>query len=362
MDGMVRRLRVSGSGFAYDAVIGAPAREAIAEVRALLIRDAFAVFVDERVYSLHGEYMDGIFAGFEKYETCLVPQGEEHKSYARAEWALNWMLEKGLSRRSSVVAVGGGVTGDFAGFVAALYMRGVPVIHLPTTLLAMVDSSIGGKVAVNLAAGKNIAGAFHQPAMVIADIHFLATLPGREFRNGLAEMVKHALIGDDDSYRILRRASPEEIARPELIAEAVYHSVRFKASIVQRDEREGGLRSILNFGHTVGHAIESLCGYSGFSHGEAVALGMRAEIEYSRRAGLLAEGDRDAALDLIGRYDLGIPNGGLDGRRVMEHMRYDKKNRQGTIRCVLLEGIGRPVYDRTIDEGLMRQVLDELLA
>lgn len=362
MDGLVKRLRVSGSGFAYDAVIGAPAREAITEMRELLLRDAFAVFVDETVYTLHRTYIDGIFGGFEKFSTYILPGGEEHKSYARAEEAFNWMLEKGLSRRSAVVAIGGGVTGDFTGFAAALYMRGVPVIHLPTTLLAMVDSSIGGKVAVNVAAGKNIVGAFHQPAMVISDMRFLTTLPEREFRNGLAEIVKHALIGDDESFRILRDASPEGIARPELIAEAVYHSVRFKASIVERDEREGGLRSILNFGHTVGHAIESLGAYTSYSHGEAVALGMRAEIEYSRRAGLLPDRERGTALGLIRKYGMGGSGGELEAGRVIEHMRYDKKNRQGEVRCVLLEGIGRPVYDRRIDEDLMREVLDEVLA
>ena len=189
MDGTVKRAPVKTPGGAYEVVVGAGTLPLIEEKRGLLERDVFALVVNETVLGLHGEYIHRCLGGYRNFDTYVMPDGEEQKSYRHAERAFDWLLGRGVSRRSTIVGIGGGVTGDFAGYLAALYMRGISVIHVPTTLLAMVDSSVGGKVAVNLSAGKNIVGAFHQPEIVIADVEFLRTLPDNEMRNGLAEAV-----------------------------------------------------------------------------------------------------------------------------------------------------------------------------
>ncbi len=362
MDGAVKRVPVKTPGGAYDVVVGTGTLPLIAEKRDMLERDIFALVVNETVLGLHGDFIRRCFGGFRNFQSYVMPDGEEHKSYRHAEQAFDWLLESGISRRSTIVAIGGGVTGDFAGYLAALYMRGVSIIHVPTTLLAMVDSSVGGKVAVNLSAGKNIVGAFHQPEIVLADVDFLRTLPDNELRNGLAEAVKHAFIGEESLYALFDANDYDSIKSPEILAEVVYLSARFKSSIVERDEREGGVRAILNFGHTVGHAIESLLEYRGISHGEAVSLGMAAELELSVRSGLLDGAHAGRCVRLLERYGLCTRREGLDADGLMRHMKFDKKTSGGTAHFALLSGTGEPVYDRAVPDDLVRGVLIDVFA
>jgi 3-dehydroquinate synthase len=228
-----------------------------------------AFIVSERVYDLHVEYISDVISRYPRAELFIMDDREENKSYSHAEKFLQGFVEKGFTRESAVVGIGGGVVGDFAGYCASLYMRGIPVVQIPTTLLAMVDSSVGGKVAVNLNVGKNIVGQFHQPSLVLSDTSLLSTLPERELKCGLAEILKHGLIGDEGTLEILRRNTIDSIREEPALSQLIYLSARFKASVVEKDEREEGLRAILNFGHTVGHAIESFMQYRGVSHGEA---------------------------------------------------------------------------------------------
>ncbi|HSV97038.1 MAG TPA: 3-dehydroquinate synthase [Spirochaetota bacterium] len=362
MDGTVKRAAVKTPGGVYDVVVGAGTLPLVEEMRGLLERDTFALIVNKTVLGLHGDYIRRCFGGFRNFDTYVMPDGEEHKGYRHAEQAFDWLLESGVSRRSTIIGIGGGVTGDFAGYLAALFMRGISIIHVPTTLLAMVDSSVGGKVAVNLSAGKNIVGAFHQPEIVLADVDFLRTLPDNELRNGLVEAVKHAFIGEESLYALFESNDFDSIKSPEKLAEVVYLSVRFKSSIVERDEREGGVRAILNFGHTVGHAIESFLEYRGISHGEAVSLGMAAELELSVRAGLLDRAHAGRCARLLERYGLCTRRDGLDADGLMCHMKFDKKTSGGTAHFALLAGAGVPVYDRTVPDELVRGVLVDVLA
>jgi 3-dehydroquinate synthase len=241
-------------------------------------------------------------------------------------------------------------------------MRGLPVIHVPTTLLAMVDSSIGGKVAVNIDAGKNIVGAFHQPETVISDIHFLKTLPDNEIKNGLTEALKHAFLGESRLLHLFQNNDAVSIRSPENLEKIVYLSAIFKAAIVAKDEKEGGLRAVLNLGHTVGHAIESLLEFRGISHGEAVALGLKAVVEISRRLGWLSADEYTGAKGLLDRYGLVGNRLSLDAGGIVDHMKYDKKNIGGEIRMVLLRRIGEPVYDQKLEEPLIREALVAALA
>jgi 3-dehydroquinate synthase len=289
-----------------------------------------------------------------------MKDGEQNKNYQYAEEFLNGLLLKGYSRQSAIIGIGGGVTGDFAGFIAALYMRGMPLVHIPTTLLAMVDSSIGGKTAVNLSAGKNIAGAFYQPELVISDIGFIKTLPENELKNGLTEVLKHGLIGQNDLLEILSGNNLNTIKEFDNLFNMVFLSAGFKAGIVGQDEREGGLRAILNFGHTAGHAIESLMELKGISHGEAVAIGIKIEIEISRRMGWLKDKEIDKINEIITKYNLIYNKYELNADGIIKHMKYDKKNAGGKIKFALLKGVGNPVFNQSVDEGLIREIIKEI--
>lgn len=275
-----------------------------------------------------------------------VPAGEAAKS--REEWArvTDRLLALEFGRDSALVAIGGGSIGDLAGFVAATYLRGIPFVQVPTTLLAMVDASVGGKVGVDTVAGKNLVGAFHPPALVLADPKLLATLPDRIYREGLAEALKHGLVADAAYFdRIVVRAGVLGARDPASVAELVQRSVEIKAAVVSRDEHERGERAILNAGHTVGHALEHLSGYT-LPHGEAVAIGLVSECRIAERMGLAGAGLADrVALSLT---ELGLPT--THEARSTKHelltaMSSDKKNRGGRIRMALLADVGRVARD-----------------
>lgn len=275
-------------------------------------------------------------------ETLCVPPGESSKT--RDTWArlTDELLERRFGRDSGLIGFGGGVVGDLTGFVAATYMRGLPYILVPTTLLAMLDASVGGKTAVNAPQGKNLIGAFHPPVAVLADPLALATLPEREYRSGLAEAVKHGLIADADYFAWLEAESGPILRRdPAVVSRLVYRSVQIKADIVSADERESGPRATLNAGHTVAHALEQLSAYR-IPHGEAVALGLIAECEVAERLGLAIPGLSARVAALLNRLGLPVRLGGsLDPQSAIAYMASDKKNRGAVLHCSLPADIGR---------------------
>jgi len=289
---------------------------------------------------------------------AVVPAGEASKNLDVVKNLYGEALKAGLDRRSVIVALGGGMVGDLAGFVAATFLRGIAFIQSPTSLLAMVDSSVGGKTGVNLEQGKNLVGAFYQPIEVSADLATLQSLPEREYLSGLAEVVKYGVIWDAEFFGQLESSADALLARDgDLIREVVARCCEIKAEVVAVDEREGGVRAILNFGHTLGHAVEQVCGYGKWLHGEAVAAGMVYAADLSVALKGLAVGDRDRLVGLLGR--LGLPTGPAteEGTAVWEQLRAamaaDKKTRQAIPRFVLAERLGAVAYGCEVPEDVL---------
>lgn len=306
-------------------------------------------------------YLERVAAGLvgRSWSSLLLEDGEAHKTYANIGRVFAALAELGATRDACVIALGGGVIGDMAGFAAACWMRGIDFIQLPTTLLAMVDSSVGGKTGVNLPVGKNLVGAFHQPRGVFADIDILATLPQRELRAGLAEVVKGAAIGDADFFGWLESQAPALLARePGALTEAIARKVRYKAGVVERDETEQGERALLNLGHTFGHALETAGGYGTLLHGEAVAIGMLLAARLSQRLGMSESADTERLHQLLSNFGLptAIP-AGFDSARLLALMRLDKKNTADALRLILWRGIGRAEIVAGVDESAVLDVL-----
>ncbi len=306
-----------------------------------------------RVLALHGARARRALSGLGRVERVVMPDGERFKTARTLARLHDAFAERRLPRDGVVLALGGGVVGDVAGFAAATWMRGVDLVHLPTTLLAVVDSSVGGKVGIDHASGKNLVGAFHQPRAVLADLDLLRTLPPRQWRAGAYEILKCGLIGDPGLLELLARA-PAEPWRwdPATLERACAAAVRLKADIVARDEREGGLRRVLNLGHTLAHALEVLTAYRRFTHGEAVGWGLLGAAWIARARGLLSAGDHDALERAVERLG---PRPGLDGlapRDLLRALARDKKVRDGRLAFILPEGLGRVriVSDVTPDE------------
>lgn len=290
-------------------------------------------------------YLDIVAKGLEglSWSSWIMDDGETHKTFANVGKALEALAGMGATRDACVLALGGGVVGDLAGFAAACWMRGIDFIQMPTTLLSMVDSSVGGKTGVNLPAGKNLAGAFHQPRAVVADIDLLRTLPQREYRAGLAEVVKGAAIGDEPFFAWLEaHADALDAREPQALVEAIARKCRYKAGVVARDETEQGERALLNLGHTFGHALETAGNYSEILHGEGVAIGMVLAARLSERLGMSSTDDTLRLVALLQRLGLPTePSRAHAASRVLDLMRLDKKNTAGTLRLILWRGIGR---------------------
>lgn len=298
-------------------------------------------------------------AGFDVV-TGEIPDGEEYKSLDSARILYDVAFENGLDRNCAVLALGGGVVGDLAGFVAATYMRGVPFIQVPTTLLAQVDSSVGGKVAVNHPKGKNIIGSFYQPKMVYADINTLRTLPEREFRAGMAEVIKYGVIWDYGLFHFLENCHRAvKSLKTEETVKVVATSCRIKARVVEQDETEQSLRAILNFGHTFGHAFEALTGYKKHVHGEAVAIGMVSAAITAVKLGMLAHQEAERIISLIKTFGLPIRFTGLQSSDIIESMYHDKKALAGKVRFVLPEVIGKVSIVPDVPEWVLEEVLNE---
>ncbi len=282
----------------------------------------------------------------------IVPDGEDHKTLATIERIFAALSELGATRDATIVALGGGVVGDMAGFAAACWMRGIDFVQMPTTLLAMVDASVGGKTGANLPAGKNLIGAFHQPRAVIIDTDTLRTLPTREFRAGLAEAIKHSALGDAAFFTRVEAMIDALLAHdPDALRTLITHSCRFKAGMVVRDEKEQGERALLNFGHTFGHALEVETGYGTLLHGEAVAIGMVLAAQLSTRLGMADAADQQRLTTLLQHAGLPVTvPAGCDPAALTGHMRLDKKNRAGELRLILWRGIGRAEIVTGVDE------------
>ena len=291
--------------------------------------------------------------GFESH-FYTVPAGEASKSLATAGELYDWLAERRCERGSTIVALGGGMVGDLAGFVAATFLRGVAVVQAPTSLAAMVDASIGGKTAVNLTAGKNLVGAFYQPRMVAADLTTLRSLSARELASGWAEAIKHGLILDPSLYRLFQERVEDLLdLEPEITEEAVQRSMAIKGRIVEEDERETlGRRMLLNFGHTIGHGLEAATEYGSLLHGEAVSVGMAAVGEISRHMGLISQEEVESYNAVLRGFGLPLAAPGVDPEAVLEAMRMDKKAVGRRINWILLECIGRAVVRSDVPDEL----------
>ena len=287
------------------------------------------------------------------FDRIFLPGGEESKRLAPLDAAADEMVRRGGDRTSLVVTFGGGIVTDMGGFLAAIFMRGIPVIHAPTTLLAQVDAAIGGKTGVNLAVGKNLIGSFHQPLEVWIDPAALDTLPEREYRAGLFEIVKAGIIRDAPLFRFLKEYSGDVLARrPEAVDGIIANSVRIKAEVVSADERESGLRRILNLGHTFGHALEAETGYTRFLHGEAVAFGMRAAVHLAQSTGRLSAEDSVEILEALDLYGPIPPLDGIVAENLLARLVHDKKTIRGAVHFVIPVRIGEAEVISGVDERL----------
>ena len=322
-----------GAGIAGDAALYAPH---VAGRHAALV-------TSETVARLHADRVEAALAqAGARVLRIVLPDGEAHKNWQALERIYAALLEAKADRRTVVVAVGGGVVGDTAGFAAATYQRGISHLQVPTTLLAQVDSSVGGKTAINHPLGKNMIGAFHQPVAVVADTGTLATLPERELAAGLAEVVKYGAIGDLEFLAWIEANAQALIRRDETaLAYAIHRSCEIKARIVAADEREGGIRALLNFGHTFAHAIETASGYGTWLHGEAVAAGMALAARFSARRGRIPAAHADRLVALIERLGLPVRPPALPLGQWLDLMGRDKKNVGGAITLILLDELGR---------------------
>ena len=294
----------------------------------------------------------------------VLPDGEAYKTATSLDQIYSTMLAANCDRKTTIIALGGGVIGDVAGYAAATYQRGIPFIQMPTTLLAQVDSSVGGKTAVNHPLGKNMIGAFYQPQAVLSDTSVLKSLPPREYAAGLAEIIKHALIFDIDHLAELERDVALLNARDdETLARVIAHSCRIKADVVKRDERETlGVRALLNLGHTFGHAIETEMGYGAWVHGEAVAAGCVLAAQLSHELGHLSTADVDRTTRLFAAFNLPVKPPKVEAAKLVSHMQRDKKNEAGAVTLVLLKRLGEAYLDRTQTSAILTAFLESRIA
>lgn len=341
-------------------------RGAISQLPAVLkdldATGSVAVCTDTNVGNLYGDLIVSAVrkAGVQPV-MCMTPAGEQSKRLANVESFIGRFLAAGLDRSSVVVAFGGGVVGDMAAFAAAIYMRGIRFVQVPTTVVAQVDSSVGGKTGVNHTLAKNIIGAFHQPSAVVIDLDLLSSLPPRELRAGLAEVIKHGIIADEELFAYMESNAAAILAGDvEAMRYPVQRSCEIKAGIVAEDEREHGVRANLNYGHTFGHGIEAASKYTKFLHGEAIALGMRSAAALSQDLGLVDSGfvrRHDACLT---RYELPESWPGMPIDDVIHAMRRDKKVRAGKMKFVLADALGHVVHRSDVDEAQVRKALEPL--
>lgn len=361
---------VALAGRSYNVHVARDLLDEVAELAAAFVRKPVVpVVADANAKAHHGARLEKALAADRRQVAWYeVPSGESSKSWHGLQSLTDWMLAQGVERGDHVFALGGGVVGDLTGFACSILKRGCGFVQIPTTLLAQVDSSVGGKTAINTAAGKNLIGAFHQPSLVLADLTALDTLPDREMRAGYAEVIKYGILGDRDFFDWLEENGAKVVARePEALEHAVATSVAAKARIVAEDERElSGTRALLNLGHTFGHALEAETGFSDrLLHGEGVALGMVLAARYSARRGMISESEAELVAQAIA--DVGLPSEisalqlACDGRKLAGHMLHDKKMDAGTLPFLLLRSIGAAFLANDVALDDVASFLDEQL-
>lgn len=356
--GTSQQVRIALGDRSYDIAIGTGLLSQPAAWEGLPRAAAALIVTNTTVGPLYAAQLRAALAPhYRQVHEAVLPDGEAHKDWQTLNQVFDALLSHGCDRKTVVFALGGGVVGDMAGFAAASYMRGIPFVQVPTTLLAQVDSSVGGKTAINHPLGKNMIGAFYQPARVVCDLDTLATLPERELAAGLAEVIKYGPIADM-AFLGWIEANIDALLRRDAaaLAHAVRRSCEIKAGVVGQDEREAGLRAILNFGHTFGHAIEAGLGFGEWLHGEAVGCGMVMALQLSRRLGLVDAAFADRVTRLVAKAGLPTRGPDLGADRYLELMRVDKKSEAGEIRFVVIESPGRAGV-RGAPDDLVRQVL-----
>src|SRR5207249_2306239 len=353
-----------GAGYQYPALVGSGIVEQIGEqVRKHVARKTCVIISDSNVAAVLGQRIEkSLLAAAVQPTLITIRAGEKSKTLQQAGAICDQMTAAGLDRQSFVIGLGGGVIGDISGFVAAIYHRGIPHVQVPTTLLAMVDSSIGGKTGVNTADGKNLLGILHHPSLVIDDLDVLKTLPRREFNQGFAEVIKHAIIADPKMFKQLQSWKARSPRRPLALQKLIRRNIEIKSNIVAKDERDQtGERALLNFGHTVGHAIERAGNYRKFLHGEALSLGIVAAGAVSiKRAGLPLR-QRDAVIDVLRRFDLPtcLPKN-FPRNKIVSAVKFDKKFQSGKIRFVVTPKIGAAYLSNEVTLDDIREAVSEL--
>ncbi len=359
-----RAVQIRAGAATYEALVGPGAAAEIGPAIARAgLKGRPRVIADRVIWERYGSIIESSLQTLGRDVKVLATDaGEERKTLASVETMYDWLLEAGTDRGDFLVAVGGGVIGDMVGFVAATFLRGIPVVQVPTTLLAQVDSSIGGKTGVDHRLGKNLIGAFHQPSLVVADTRLLESLPTRDYVSGWSEIVKMAMIRDANLFRTLETHA-EALLRfeePVLLGDVIRRAIELKGEVVGADERESGLRIILNYGHTIGHALEAATGYRHLLHGEAVAIGMRGAGFIARERGTLSAADFAAQQALLGRF--GLPNraDGIAADDLLGPLSRDKKARGSTIQWVLATGIGSVTTARDVSAEEVQSALREI--
>ncbi len=353
-----RRLSVELGDRSYPILIGAGVLGQ-EDLTPYVAGDRVLIVTNDAVGPLYLDKAAKCFPG-KAVDSVVLPDGERHKNWQTLNLIFDALLEGRHTRSTTLVALGGGVVGDMTGFAAASYQRGVAFIQIPTTLLSQVDSSVGGKTGINHPLGKNMIGAFHQPEVVLIDTDTLKTLPSEEVSAGLAEVIKYGLIRDSGFLEWIEDNLAGLMALDaELLAEAIYRSCLCKAEVVAVDEREGGLRAILNLGHTFGHAIETYTGYGSWLHGQAVGTGMLMAADLSQRAGMIADSDVVRIRSVIEKAALPLsPPKGMAAEDFLRLMAVDKKNLDGSLHLVLLEAVGTAIVSNTFRQADLQQTLD----
>ena len=359
----MRELTVHTPSHSYPIIIGRHLLDQAADLLKPYLKHSAVVITNDTVASL---YLDKLNQQLDQlgiqHFSIVLPDGEAYKDWQSLNQIFDRLMEQRAERKTTLLALGGGVIGDMVGFAAACYQRGVPFVQIPTTLLSQVDSSVGGKTAINHPLGKNMIGAFYQPQIVLADLSSLSTLPPREFSAGMAEVIKYGLLGDADFIDWLEKNMPALMRQEEtVLAQAVEHCCRMKAEIVESDEKEQGIRAWLNLGHTFGHAIEAEMGYGVWLHGEAVAAGMVLACRLSEQLGQIGAADTERVIRLLQQANLPTEPPRFTFDRWLAHMWHDKKVSSGVMQVITLERLGRAAITSVSQPELLRATLNPYL-
>ncbi len=355
----MKTLSVALGERSYPIYIGSGLLRDASYLQPHVIAKQVLIVTNDRIAPLYLDKVKALFSGL-VCQAVVLPDGEKHKNLETMNFIFDALIRDKHSRTTTLVALGGGVVGDMTGFAAACYQRGVSFIQIPTTLLAQVDSSVGGKTGVNHPLGKNMIGAFHQPECVLIDVDTLSTLPDREYRSGLAEVIKYGLINDRSFFDWLCENVDSLLQRnPDTLIHAIECSCNNKANIVSADEKETGVRALLNYGHTFGHAIEAWQNYTGFLHGEAIAIGSVIAAELSVKLGLLSSKDGDTVRSIIDRFGLPVcAPADMAADTFIDFMQRDKKILDGSLRLILLESIGKAVIKDSVPLNQIIQAIE----